>query len=79
MKTSTRIALLAATGAGWAGTVGLVRLLLAPATGAAIVGQMAPSNAAYFASLGVASGSSIATGIVTAIFGVVAIVILRAR
>lgn len=79
MKTSTRIALLAATGAGWACAVGLVRLLLAPATGAAVVAQMAPSNAGYIASLGFASGTSIATGVVTAIFGVLAIVILRAR
>lgn len=79
MKTSTRIALLSATAAGWAGSVALLKIMQAPAVGAAVVKQMAASDASYLASLGLTSAWSMATGAVTALFGVAAIVILRIK
>lgn len=79
MKTSTRIALLATIAAGWAGSVALIKIILPPAVGAAVVGQMASSDTGYLTAFGFSSAASIATGIVTAIFGVLAIRVLRAK
>jgi hypothetical protein len=79
MKKRNRIIAAAALAALWAACVTTLRALLAPAVGAVVVNQIEASNAGYFALVGAGSAASAATVLISLIFVVLIVAVLRSK
>jgi len=79
MKKRNRIIAAGIVAALWGVTVALLKALLAPAIGAAVVSQAEASNASYFALAGMSAGASGVLLLVSLAFAVLIAVILRSK
>jgi hypothetical protein len=79
MKKRNRIIAAIGLAALWAICITTLRALLAPTVGAVVVNQIDASNAGYFALAATISAVSIATILISLLFAVVIVVVLRSK